>query len=406
MLPRFFASKPEKDCYLFLDFASTNLKLVLVAADYNSAFQHPVFAHKTINHSLTFQQILEGEFDSLKQDLTKALSEIYNKTPFHVRSCIGGLDDIFFESTFNTSVYKLDPNFQIDMGSLQNILSKAQHQTRQSVLNKAKKRFKDIQIKLLQSDLVEIRIDNKTVTNPLGLSGSSMTVLFYNSFCQAKLFESISNLTDYIGFKLDTFILRPAAQASISQLQKQVIIEISHSRTSISLAQHGILQKTKNLDYSTNSLIEVFQERFNMDATEAMHALLAYCQDDFVREYRDMRKAVLISTSNLIDQIKQTLIDFRVYDFKETQIKLLGGGACLPEITELLEDHYQIHGQIHPISIKDFQFICDPISQISDPGFISSLAYANKFLQHKNQSADTSAAKANIDKILRLTNAA
>jgi len=44
--------------------------------------------------------------------------------------------------------------------------------------------------------------------------------------------------------------------------------------------------------------------------------------------------------------------------------------------------------------------------QISDPGFISSLAYANKFLQHKNQTADTSAAKANIDKILRVTNAA
>jgi len=403
MLAGIFSPKSEKDCYLILDFAQTNLKLLLVSAKYNSSFQYPVFAHKILDHELSLEQILDGDFTSLRQRVTQSLGEIYNQSPFHIISCICGLEDSFFESQFYTSSFQLDPSSQIDMGKLQNILQQAQYQARHGVLKKAQKKFQDQDLKLIQSDLIDMRIDNQSVQNPLGLSGSNMSVIFYNAFCQQKLFESLSSLTNYIGFELDNLLLQPVSQAQVSRdKQKQLIIEISHSKTSVTLATNGRLLKNAVLEFSTQSIIQQFQSRFTLTADQAKQALIAYCQDNFLKEYRDMRKIVLIGANQLLDQISQTLSQFKLYELRNIDIKLMGGGAYIPEITEVLEQKFKKHNQIFDLKITDLQFVCDPTSQLLDPGLIATATSANKYLSDKNKDSN-SLAKANINKILRLT---
>ena len=403
MLGNIFAPKSEKNCHLILDFATNNLKLLLVASTYNNSFQFPVFAHQIIPHDLTLEQILDGDFETLRQKITKALSSLYNQSPFHIVSCICGLEDSFFESQFFTSSFQLNSEYPIDMGKLQNILQQAQSQARIGVLKKAQKKFQDPNLKLIQSDLIDIRIDNKSVKNPLGLSGSNVSVIFFNAFCQQKLFESLTSLTKYIGFELEHIMLQPISQAQISSnTQKLLVVELSHSKTSITLSKEGRLLKNKILDFGTQNIINQFADRFNFQEDDAKHALIAYCNDNFHKEYRDMRKTVLIGANNLLQEIKQVMSEFKLFDMQKVQIKLMGGGACIPEITEVLESKFKKYGQVNAVKTTDFQFVCDPTGQLSDPGLIATLAYANRFLSDKHKDAD-SVAKANINKILRLT---
>lgn len=403
MLKNLFSKTTEIDTFLILDFAQNNLKMLLVSSKYNSQFEHFILAHEVVKHELSLQQILKGEFESIRQEITKRLTKLYKKSAFNIVSCVCGLDDAFFESSFYTSSFQTNPTESIDMGTLQNILQQSHSRTRLSVMKKAQQKFKDANLKLIQSDLIDIRLDNKSVTNPLGLKAASVSVIFFNAFCQEKLYDSLTKLTSYIGFPLSQIYLQPVAQSLISQTnQKALIIELSHSKTSITLAKSGRLLKSKTLKFSTQNIINEYANRFTLTQDQAFDMLINYCNDKFEKEYRDIRKATLITIKKLIQELKQTIVEFKIFDMIDTQIYLMGGGSYIPEVTELLEEELNNYGCTQLCTIKHFKYLSDPQNLISDPGSIALLAYANKFLSDKNKNSE-SAFSANINQILRLT---
>jgi len=403
MFKNLFSKATELDTFLVLDFAQNNLKMLLISSKYNSQFEHFVLAFEVINHNLSLTQILNGEFESIRQEITKRLTKLYKKSAFNIVSCVCGLDDAFFESSFHTSVFQTNPEHPIDMGTLQNILQQSHSKTRLSVMKKARQKFKDASLKLIQSDLIDIRLDNKSVTNPLGLKASNVSVIFFNAFCQDKLYESLQNLTSYVGFPLSQIYLQPVAQSLIAKTeQKALILEISHSKTSVTLAKSGRLLKSKILNFSTQTIINEYQERFSIGQEEAFQMLINYCNDKFDKEYRDLRKITCITVKKLISEIKQTVKDFKLYDLDQIEIFLSGGGSKIPEITELIENEFNLHGATKICSLNSFKFIADPNNLIDQPGAITTLSYANKFLSDKNKNSE-STFNSNINQILRLT---
>ena len=403
MLGNILSKNTELDTFLVLDFAQNNLKLLLVSSKYNSEFEHFILAHKTIEHNLTLEQVLNGDFEGFRKNITNQLSNIYKKTPFNIVSCVCGLDESFFESSFYTSSFQTDPNIPIDMGALQNILQQSHYKARHHLMKKAQSKFSDLELKLIQSDLIDIRLDNQSVVNPLGLKAQNISVIFFNAFCQSKLFDSISKLAEYVGFPLTQIYLQPVCQSLLSpKNQKTLIIEISNSKTSVTLAKSGRLLKTKSLGFSTQSLISEYSERFSITKEQALETLINYCNNKFDKEYRDLRKTTLIHVNKIINELNQTLKDFKVFDSKDLKVLLMGGGAMIPEVTEVLEEEFGIYGQSKLVSIDDFKYLSDPNNIIPDSGSIALLAYANKFLSDKNKNSE-SAFSANINQILRLT---
>ena len=142
MLKNLFSKTTELDTFLILDFAQNNLKMLLVSSKYNSQFEHFILAHEVVKHDLTLQQILEGEFESIRQEITKRLTKLYKKSAFNIVSCVCGLDDSFFESSFYTSSFQTNSNEPIDMGTLQNILQQSHSKTRLSVMKRRSKNSK------------------------------------------------------------------------------------------------------------------------------------------------------------------------------------------------------------------------------------------------------------------------
>jgi len=79
MLKNLFSKTTEIDAFLILDFAQNNLKMLLVSSKYNSQFEHFILANEVVKHELTLEQILEGEFETIRQEITKRLSELVRK---------------------------------------------------------------------------------------------------------------------------------------------------------------------------------------------------------------------------------------------------------------------------------------------------------------------------------------
>ena len=143
-------------------------------------------------------------------------------------------------------------------------------------------------------------------------------------------------------------------------------------------------------------------KRFKVDQAQALEILLAYCKDEYLKEYRDLRKYILINSNKLVAKIHKQILDLKLFDLKDVSIFLMGGGAMIPEVTELLESKTSSFGVCSITTINNFPCLSDPFSLIQNSTSSMVLAYASKFFAQ--QTADKSSfAKANIDQILRLT---
>jgi len=395
-------SKSEKPVLLVLDLASTRLKVMLVSLQANAQQQYPILELENIKHKLSFTQVIDGEFEDLRKQLTQLLVQMYKKNTFDIKHCVFGLEDSFFQASFYTASFQMQGQ-ALDNGALQNILQNSFVQAKTQAQAKAQTKFKDSSLHLIQADLVDLRVDNQSVNNPLGLKANHLTTIFFNAFCQKKLYKSLSCLADYVGFKLDSIYLQPVSQAILSQDHgKSLIIEIGHSKTTVTLAKDGRLLKTHKIEFSTQNIIDDLAKRFKVDQQEALKILLAYCKDEYLKEYRDLRKYILINSNKLVAKIHKQILDLKLFDLKDVSIFLMGGGAMIPEVTELLESKTSSFGVCSITNMDDFPFLSDPFSLIQNSTSSMVLAYASKFFAQ--QSADKSSfAKANIDQILRLT---
>ena len=223
---------------------------------------------------------------------------------------------------------------------------------------------KDVEVRLINSALVSLRIDGYKVTNPIGFKGKEVVVQLYTAFAPLVHISAIERVCDELQLDLVAIAVEPFAVCraclgdDIDSSLSAIVMDIGGGTTDIAVVEDGGVEGTKMFSIGGRSFTHQIAERLGLDFEAAEKLKLLADSPNMKPELR--RKFDKAVERNI--EVWQSGVELAIEDFESEnlpgQIMLCGGGASLSAISETLAtgDWY-----------KGLPFARRPIVSLIDP---------------------------------------
>lgn len=293
--------------------------------------------------------------------------------------------------TSRLSYSREEPQSKINLAELNTIL----HKLEWRAFAEARKALSDemgypeIDIKLIHSSVVDIRIDGYRAINPLGFQGKEVEMSLFNAFAPLPHFSSLHSIAENLGLELlgivpEAFALSRSAESGEEGLSA-FFIDIGGSCTDIALVSAGRLQGTKMFGIGGRTFSKRLALELNISFSEAEKLKKAYTADKLEPKSKKIIADTLQNDIELwLEGIVLALSEFKDIPELPNRILLSGGGAQLPEIKESLNNRkwfkkLPFSGKPYATFLKltDFKNLIDETKKIKNPEHLSPAALAN-----------------------------
>jgi cell division protein FtsA len=236
------------------------------------------------------------------------------------------------------------PNAKIDLTELKNIVHKVQwkafDQVRQQLAWETG--HSEIDVKLVNAAIVDVRIDGYRVTNPVGFQGKDVTIGIFNAFAPLVHLTALQAIPEELGLDLLSIAAEPYAVARSMGIEDQtefsaVFIDIGGGTTDVAVVSNGGVVGTKMFAIGGRTFTKRLSTALNVPFAEAEEAKLGYTAGDLDRDSAKRVKEAMQSDAEVwLSGVQLTLSEFGNIDLLPARILLCGGGSELPEIERVL----------------------------------------------------------------------
>ncbi len=229
----------------------------------------------------------------------------------------------------------------------------------------------DVEVKLINSALVSLRIDGYKVSNPIGFKGKEVEVQIYNAFAPLVHISAIERVCDELQLDLVTVAVEPFAVCraclgdDVESNFSGIVIDVGGGTTDIAVVDDGGVEGTKMFSIGGRSFTHQISERLGLSFEEAEKLKL-------LADNPNMKPAIRKKFDDAIARnldVWQSGVELALEEFDQVetmpgQVLLCGGGASLSEIPEALatSDWY-----------KGLPFSRRPIVSLIDPDEIAGI---------------------------------
>ena len=247
-----------------------------------------------------------------------------------------------------------------------------------------------LDVKLVNSAIVEVQIDGYKVTNPIGFQGKKVVIGIFNAFAPSVHLGALQTIAENLDLDLLSIAAEPYAVARSIGLEDKpdfsgVFIDIGGGTTDIAVVRNGGVEGTKMFAFGGRTFTKRLAEEFDLSFTQAEELKIEYSKDQLSeRESKEVEEALRKDVSVWLSGVELTLDEFSELEFIPAKILLCGGGSLLPEIEEsLLSPEWQKNLSFaHPvkprfIKVKEIESITDKTGHLSYPIDITPMALAN-----------------------------
>lgn len=230
---------------------------------------------------------------------------------------------------------------------------------------------KDVEVRLINSVLVSLRIDGYKVSNPIGFKGKEVVVQIYTAFAPLVHISAIERVCDELELDLVTVAVEPFAVCraclgdDVESNFSGIVMDIGGGTTDIAIVDDGGVEGTKMFSLGGRSFTHQVAQRLGLSFEDAEKLKLLADSPKMKPEIHKKYEAAI--ERNL--EVWQSGVELAIEEFDQLetlpgQILLCGGGAGLSEIPELLAtgDWYQ-----------DLPFARRPIVSIIEPDMIEGI---------------------------------
>lgn len=230
---------------------------------------------------------------------------------------------------------------------------------------------KDVEVRLINSALVSLRIDGYKVSNPIGFKGKEVVVQIYTAFAPLVHISAIERVCDELELDLVTVAVEPFAVCraclgdDVESNFSGIVMDIGGGTTDIAIVDDGGVEGTKMFSLGGRSFTHQVAQRLGLSFEDAEKLKLLADSPKMKPEIHKKYEAAI--ERNL--EVWQSGVELAIEEFDQLetlpgQILLCGGGAGLSEIPELLAtgDWYQ-----------DLPFARRPIVSIIEPDMIEGI---------------------------------
>ncbi len=300
-------------------------------------------------------------------------------------------------STTTISYTRREPDTKIDLAELKNIVHKVQWKAFDEVRSEMafETGYNEIDIKLVNAAIVDVRIDGYKVSNPLGFQGKEVTISIFNAFAPLVHFGSLQTIAAELDLDLLAITAGPYALARCLGNEdggslSAIFIDVGGGTTDMAVVNNGSVEGTKMFTLGGRTFTKRLAQALSVGYDDAEKIKLAYSDEMLEKQsHRIVREAMKTDCEVWISGVGLTLDEMENVDILPSKIYLCGGGTLLPEIKEILESRDWTQNLPFPkkpavsfIEPKMITNMIDETKQLKDPVDVPSLALANIGLEY------------------------
>lgn len=295
----------------------------------------------------------------------------------------------------NTTTIKYtrpDAKAGITFEELKDIISRIQHRSfdRARQILAWETGHSEVDVRLVNAAIVDVKIDGYKVSNPLGFQGRELQVGVFNAFAPIVHLGALQTIAAELGLDLLSIVADPYALArsvgpNESAEFSAIFIDIGGGTTDIAVVRQGGVEGTKMFALGGRSFTKRIAQVFGCSFAEAEEKKIKYSQNELSREDAQFIKDALKTDCQVwLSGVELTLEEFSSLELLPSRILLCGGGTMLPEISEALKNAqwnanlpFARHPSVHFIKPQDVENIEDQTKEMKNPWDITPMSLAN-----------------------------
>lgn len=276
-----------------------------------------------------------------------ALDRAFEEAGVSAEQCIIGIAGELVKGTTTSVYYKRNnPKERIDVKELKEIIAQVQEKSFEKTRSELawETGYSEIDVKLVNSAVVDVKIDGYRVTNPIGFQGRDIQVGIFNAFAPIVHLGALQTIAEGLNLDLLSVAAEPYAVAQSvgneeSSEFSSIFIDIGGGTTDIAVVRSGGVEGTRMFAIGGRVFTKSVADVCDLSFEDAEKLKLKYSESKIT----DSELAEKISTALKNDcevwlaGVQLALEDFSNVDLLPSRILLCGGGSLLPEIKEYLE---------------------------------------------------------------------
>lgn len=268
------------------------------------------------------------------------------------QAIIGIAGELVKGTTTTTSLTRKNPQQPITQGELRDLITEAQRH----ILQKSRKElawetgYSEIEVQLVNSAVVTVKIDGYTVSNPIGFKGKLVEVGIYTAYAPTVHVSALQSIADGLGLDLLSIATEPYAVARCFGTEdfgdiSSIFIDVGGGTTDIAVVRSGGLEGTKMFGLGGRVFTKRIASELKIPFREAEQLKLAYANGTLKKKVEEERIAAAIANDAEVwlSGVQLALEEFTTSErFQDnpllpSRMYLCGGGSLLPELKAALE---------------------------------------------------------------------
>ncbi len=259
------------------------------------------------------------------------------------RAVIGVAGEFIKGSTTSFACQRQEPEKEIDLAELQNIVQKAQWQAYDKTRSQlaCETCQSEIEIRLVNSLITDIRIDGHPVTNPLGFEGGEVFLSAFSVYAPLVHLKALESIAQKLKLDLLSVAADPYALTKTSGFNPTagaIFIDIGGGTTDVALVRQNRMEGIKSFSLAGQAFTRRLSQNLGLDFNEAEEIKVRYGYQQVSRNVRRKINDILKKDMEVwLNGIELILEDFSQAEYFPPAILLCGGGSLLPGIKNILK---------------------------------------------------------------------
>jgi len=240
---------------------------------------------------------------------------------------------------------RANPESPIDMPELRKILDRVQYRAFERAREQLtwETGYKELEVKLVNTAIVDVQIDGYRVTNPIGFQGKDVSIQLFNAFAPMVHLGALQTVAADLDLNLVNIAAEPFAVAKSVGGQDSgefsaIFIDIGGGTTDIALVNNGGVEGTKMFAIGGRAFTKRIAQVSNVSFEKAEEMKIAYGEGKLgPKSKAAVEEAVNADIQVWLSGVELSLAEFDRVDHLPAKILLCGGGTGLPQIMAALK---------------------------------------------------------------------
>lgn len=336
---------------------------------------------------------ISGVIESSRQAIALAKEKSGVKTI--EKSIIGIAGELVKGTTTTVHYERVNPEMHIGVPELKMIIQKVQEKAYERIKRQISFEMgkDDVDVKLINAAIVDVRIDGYPVVNPVNFQGRDVSMSVFNAYAPMVHLGALHTIAEELDLDLLSIAAEPYAVARSVEVDDMIdfsaiFIDIGGGTTDIAVVRNGGLEGTKMFALGGRAFTKRLAQEFQVSFDVAEKMKIDYSNNRLESEAAGRVAALYADDCRIwLGGVELSLIEFAETDLLPPRIFLCGGGSALPGIKQALLSQewsnfpFPKIPQVSFLQPRDVARIVDATGELNNPQDMTPIGLANLALK-------------------------